>query len=256
MMRWRICRRGFWRLNNAMRIERELLEKFRLLSFDNTVLPEVDKNLERTRVYVDDVSPRIILASGSQNRRQFMEALKVPFAIMPSNFDEKSMIAIVDPHARVKEIARMKAYSIAANHTGLIIAGDTFNMFDGHQYEKPVNLEEAKRMLRELSGKIGESITGICILNTIQETETTVLKTIPIKCKELDKDEIETYVRGKPVTQWAATYNPLDDTSKSIFQALAPYTNGLEYGLSADVIMNALLEAGIQIDTSNPFKTR
>lgn len=232
-----------------MRIERELLEKFRSLSTTNaSSVEKTDENFER-KLVSDITFPRIILASESQNRRQFMEALNIPFAIIPSNFDEKSIATIENPYIRVQETARMKAYAIAANHSGVIIAGDTFNIFDGHQYEKPENLEEARRMLHTLSGKIGESITGICVLNTIKETERVALKTIPIKCKELDKDEIETYVSERPVTQWAAAYNPLDYASKSIFQALVPYTNRLEYGLSLDVVISALLEAGMQIDT-------
>jgi len=238
-----------------MRIEGELLERFRLLSTATTAPLKTDRKLEKVRAEMDNAAPHVILASGSKNRQQFMEALNIPFTIIPSNFDEKS-IKTDDPYAKVQEIARMKAYSIAINHIGIIIAADTFNMFDGHQYEKPANLEEAKLMLRELSGKTGESITGICILNTAKETETTVLKTIPIKCKELEEEEIEMYVREKPITQWAAAYNPLDHSSKSIFQALVPYTNGLEYGLSIDVVAKELLENGIQITTPNLFKTR
>lgn len=236
-----------------MHIESDLINRFRLPSHINAGSPETNGRLAQTRSESNNIFPHIILASGSKNRQQFMEALKIPFTTIPSNFDEKS-ITTANPYKRVQEIARMKAYSIAANHAGIIIAADTFNVFDERQYEKPASLEEAKRILRELSGKTGESITGICILNTARETETTVLKIIPIKCKELEEDEIEIYVRGKPVTQWATAYNPLDNASKSIFQALVPYTNGLEYGLSIDVVLKELLENGIHITTPNPFK--
>lgn len=68
---------------------------------------------------------RIILASGSLNRKMLMDALNILYEIIPAEIDEKA-IRDEDLSVRVEKIARAKAESVAYKHQGIIIAADSF----------------------------------------------------------------------------------------------------------------------------------
>lgn len=196
------------------------------------------------------MSKEIILASGSQTRRILLESLNIPFKVIPSNFDER-LIKETEPIQKVQETARAKAHKIAVKHKGFIIAADTLGVFNGREFQKPADLASAKEMLKSLSGQIGQLLTGICILDTERQKEVTTFRAVTVQCKELTNDEIDRYITEKPVTEWAAAYNPLDEVSSSIFKPLGEYIYRIEYySLPIDVIIQELKEIGIEIDSS------
>ena len=196
------------------------------------------------------ISKEIILASGSENKRRLLESIGLPFKVIPSEIDEKQIINS-DPLARVQMIAKAKAYAVAENNSGLIIAADTISVYDGKEYHKPTSKKDAKKMLRELSGKIGQAITGICVLDTEVHKEKVSHSIVNMACKELTDKEIDYYVRTKPVTEWAAAYNPLDDLSVQFFRPVGKYVYKIEYyGLPIDVVSDALREIGFEVDLS------
>lgn len=196
----------------------------------------------------------IILASGSKNRRVILESLGISFKVIPSNIDEEQ-IHEPDPIKKVQEIARLKAQAVAAQHKGLIIAADTFGLFNDQEFQKPPSLSIAREMLRNISGKTGQFLTGICILDTERAKETTAFRAVTVQCKELTHEEIEEYIKKKPITDWAAAHNPLDELSSSIFKPIGNYTYRIEYhGLPLDVLAEELKNVGIDIDLSR-FKT-
>ena len=196
------------------------------------------------------MSKEIILASGSENRRTLLTALGVPFRVVPSEIDEDA-IQIQDPIKRVLEIASVKAHTIGEKIGGLIIAADTFAVYNGRQYQKPGNLDEARHMLQELSGKRGKSITGICILDSEIHEEVLDHRIVHVQCKMLTPQEIEQYIQTRPVTQWAAAYNPLDDLSSRIFKPVGHYTYKIEYyGLPIDIVAESVRKIGFNVDLS------
>jgi predicted house-cleaning NTP pyrophosphatase (Maf/HAM1 superfamily) len=73
---------------------------------------------------------------------------------------------------------------------------------------------------------------------------------VAIECAVLSEEELEQYVNDKPVTDWAAAYNPLDELSSRVFYAVNGYSYGLEFGLPADVIAEELKKVGIDVDLS------
>lgn len=192
---------------------------------------------------------QIILASGSGNREEGMRSLGIPFLSITPNADEKS-IEEQNPALRVEQIARLKANKAAQSYNGVIIAADTINYFCGKILEKPIDTNHAVTMLEEISGQTGTAFTGICILNTVHKSEVTTHRVTPIRCRELQRDEIIEYATSRPVTDWAAAYNPLDSFSASIFKPLGDYAYGLQYGLPMDVIAHELSRVGIVVDLS------
>lgn len=191
----------------------------------------------------------IILASESKNRRTLMDLLKIPYKVIPSNFDEES-ITNADLKERVKGIALGKAASVAVSHQGLIIAADTFNIFNNKAYQKPSDLDHARAMLRAISGKTGYSLTGVCMINTRLKSRVLETRTIRVACKELSNEQIEDYINACPVTSWACAYNPVDSYSATIFQPVDRYRYGMEYGLPLDVLAQGFKQIGLSLDLS------
>lgn len=202
--------------------------------------PDVVKSTENTK-------NRVILASNSKNRQALLNLLGIPFEVIPAYIDEKS-IREENPIQKVQKVALLKASHVASQHKGIIIAADTFSVINNEHYEKPIDLDEAKRMLLKLSKQTLKSLTGICIINTALHTTRAAYRTIDIQVAELTNDIIERYIATKPVTEWAATYNPLDEFSAQLFHSVDGYSNGLEYGLPLDIIVEELRVANINID--------
>lgn len=192
----------------------------------------------------------IILASQSENRHQLLSSLGVEFSVIPSQVSEEA----IDHHdlgKKVQAIAQAKARQVAANHQGLIIAADTFSVYNGRQYQKPKDLDEARVMLRQFSGHTGQVLSGVCVINTHTPREVTALSILDIQCRKLNEAEIEDYVARCPVTEWAAAYNPLDPISLTIFQALGTHPYRIEYyGIGIETVVAELQRAGVTLDLS------
>ena len=137
---------------------------------------------------------RIILASNSPRRQELLAGLDI-------NFEVKSIPGIEEsyPETLKKEeipvyIARQKAFAYQKylDDNTLLITADTIVWLNGSVYGKPENEQEAKEMLRILSGHTHEVITGVC-LTDIKKQQTFYVST-KVKFAKLQEDEIEYYV--------------------------------------------------------------
>jgi len=195
----------------------------------------------------ENTKSRVILASGSKNRQLLLNLLGISFEVISSYIDEKS-IQEENPIQKVQKIALLKASQVASQHEGIIIAADTFAVINNEHYEKPIDLDQAKRMLLKLSGQALRSLTGICVINTVRHTTRVTYRALDIQVADLTDDIIEQYITTKPVTEWAAAYNPLDEFSAQLFHSVNGYTNGLEYGLPLDIVVEELRATNISLD--------
>ena len=129
---------------------------------------------------------RIILASGSPRRRELLTQAGLAFCIKTADVDETPTVK--EPAAVVEELSRRKAEAVAEERrTGagqtderivagtacgfepdapgaLIVAADTIVALDGEILGKPRDVEDAVRMLKELSGRTHEVFTGVTVL--------------------------------------------------------------------------------------------
>ena len=105
----------------------------------------------------------LILASGSPRRRELLSLYTADFTVCASDFDESAVTA--DTPARlVEKLARGKCLAVAAQHPGDVVIGcDTVVDVGGEVFGKPHSVEDAKRMLRALSGATHKVHTGVCI---------------------------------------------------------------------------------------------
>ena len=115
----------------------------------------------------------VVLASGSPRRRELLEQAGVAFTVRTpvTPVDETLEPDLAaNPEEAAKKLAERKAGAVvqevlAEDFTGMliVIGADTMVVLDGKIYGKPRSLSDAKRMLRELSGRTHEVITAVSV---------------------------------------------------------------------------------------------
>lgn len=110
---------------------------------------------------------KIILASGSPRRKELMAMAGYEYTIEVSEADEN--ISEKDPSRMVEELSYLKAMAVAAGHlcdeeAVMVLGADTVVAFQGEILGKPVDREDAFRMLRELSGHTHQVYTGVSLI--------------------------------------------------------------------------------------------
>ncbi|MDK2783071.1 MAG: nucleoside triphosphate pyrophosphatase [Thermococcaceae archaeon] len=144
---------------------------------------------------------RLILASQSPRRREILAKFFGAFDVIPSNVSEDSKAS--DPAEHAMEVARKKARDVYSRYGGTVVGADTIVVLDEKILGKPKNEEEAKEMLRALSGRIHKVITGYCIVH--EGREITGYVVTEVKFRELSEEEIEWYVStGEPLDKAGA----------------------------------------------------
>lgn len=117
---------------------------------------------------------KLILASASRDRKRLFEACSIPFEVIPSNFDEDSIIESV-PERMVQKIALGKALTVkkiwndtraSSDGSAIIIAADTMVVLDHQVIGKAESETHAFEILSALSGNTHNLITGCVILKS------------------------------------------------------------------------------------------
>jgi septum formation protein len=141
---------------------------------------------------------KLILASKSPRRAELLRAVGWPFEAIAANVDETRR---QDESAvtYVKRLATEKASTIAARVSNAVVLGaDTVVVVDEEILGQPVDDEDARRMLRLLSGKWHEVVTGVALMRAGDDPLIAHEKTLVRFC-EMSVDEIEWYVStGEP----------------------------------------------------------
>jgi nucleoside triphosphate pyrophosphatase len=141
----------------------------------------------------------IILASASPRRKEILEKTGLQFTVDESRYEEETDAGL-EPHELARYLSREKARDVARRHrNALIIAADTLVVSGGRLFGKPRSEEEAREILKALSGKSHSVITGFTIIDTKAKKEFSNTVESKVFFKELNGDEIEAYIRsGEP----------------------------------------------------------
>jgi nucleoside triphosphate pyrophosphatase len=105
---------------------------------------------------------RIVLASSSPRRRAILESLRLSFDVVHTDSDE-SIFPGESAYDAAERLARLKASAVNADGA-LVIAADTIVVLDGEAINKPADREDARRMLRALSGRRHDVVTGVALV--------------------------------------------------------------------------------------------
>ena len=146
-----------------------------------------------------------VLASASPRRKDLFSVLNIPFEVITSNVDEKS-VSFVNEEQYVREVALLKTRSIANETTNKVVVGaDTIVAFEGRLLHKPQTKEEAIAHLQALSGQTHHVYTAVVIIDEDQKESVLVEKTA-VTFKVLSKSLIEAYVDTKDPFDKAGGY--------------------------------------------------
>ena len=146
------------------------------------------------------VSMQLILASGSPRRRELLAQAGLVFEVVVSPAEEIHDPAL-PPDVLCEENARLKAAAVALDYPNAVVIGaDTLVFIAGEPLGKPADLDEARAMLRRLSGRTHTVCTGVCLIQPGGVTETFHDLT-EVLFRVLDEATIDRYL---------ALVNPLD----------------------------------------------
>lgn len=139
----------------------------------------------------------LILASASPRRKELLSLFGVPFVIRVADIDE-TMDKNVPPFDEVARVSRLKALAVPRDADDVVIAADTIVVCEGRMLGKPRDEADAKAMLRLLSNKDHQVMTGCTVLRgSRSETFTEVTD---LHFRELSEKEIGWYVAsGEPM---------------------------------------------------------
>lgn len=182
----------------------------------------------------------VVLASQSPRREELLRRIVPEFEIDPADLNEEAFTE-PDPWVTAQRLARNKALFIFENHpNAIVIAGDTVVALpdaEGHrQYAKPEDEADARRMLRELSGKTHVVITGVAV-RWPQGMEA-FTETTRVTFKPLTDEQIADYVAtGEPMDK-AGAYGAQGMASGFIDRLEGSYENviGLPIERLAEVL--------------------
>lgn len=108
---------------------------------------------------------KLILASASPRRQELLRLITGEFTVCPANADE-TLPAGLPIVQQIETLAARKAEDVFAKHPDCAVIGsDTMVVVDGEPLGKPADTDEARRMLRRLSGRAHEVITGLAVLS-------------------------------------------------------------------------------------------
>ena len=136
----------------------------------------------------------IILASNSPRRKELLAGLDIPFDVRVIDGIDESYPDDLATHGIAQYISQKKAaaYRLSMASDELVITADTIVVLGTHVMGKPHDAAEAQAMLRELSGRTHQVITGVTLTTTDRQTSFSVITDVTFKA--FTDDEIDYYV--------------------------------------------------------------
>jgi septum formation protein len=151
----------------------------------------------------------IILASASPRRKELLRLLGLPFAVVPSEYEERLPSSHPDPPALAVRLATEKALQVArAQPHALVLGADTVVALGTQVYGKPADAADAARILGELSGKTHQVVTGVALVTAGPGTPEvrSFFSMTHVTFRELDLVEIAAYVGTQEPMDKAGAY--------------------------------------------------
>jgi septum formation protein len=151
---------------------------------------------------------RLVLASQSPRRLELLASVGVQAEVRPSRADE-SVHPGEDPTAYVRRVARDKAVAVPCGRGEIVLAADTAVVLGREILGKPADAEDARRMLRSLSGSTHVVLTGVharTLLDVGNGTrEESLVVSTAVRFATLTEERIEWYVStGEPLDKAGA----------------------------------------------------
>lgn len=150
--------------------------------------------------------PKLILASASPRRAEILRTVGWPFEILAVDVDETRR-EDEEPAIYVERLAKEKARVAAGVRVAgaTIVAADTVVVIDEEILGKPRDEDDARRMLRQLSGRWHQVLTGIALIDDTSSEFRVAHETTDVKFAPMSEIEIDWYVSsGEPLDKAGA----------------------------------------------------
>ena len=186
----------------------------------------------------------IILASESPRRKELLARMGLDFTVRVAPIDE-TMDPFAHPADEVARVAQLKAKSVYSycNDGDIIIGADTIVVCDSLVMGKPRSESEAFSMLRRLSGREHQVMTGLCVLT--DRYEETVTVTTTLRMRPLSDEEIRAYIAtGEPMDK-AGSYGIQGFASMFVVGIDGDYYNVM--GLPICTLSMILRKCGVKL---------
>ena len=185
----------------------------------------------------------LLLASASPRRRELFGYTGIPFDAVSLDVDETCQGS---GRERVAQLSLRKAQAAAKVYPGrIILAADTLVQVNGKVLGKPVDAEDASRMLSQLSGNWHQVFTGVCLLDDRNGLCQTQVDETRVLFSHLTPDMIEGYIRtGEPMDK-AGAYAVQGKGGLFVEALEGSYSNVI--GLPLALVRKMLETAGIPL---------
>ena len=172
-------------------------------------------NLKTMRPALKGILPdtclSIVLASASPRRKRLLEELGFTLIIDPSNVEEVFDESI-EPSQMAGLLAEKKAMDVATRHPNSIVLGaDAIVVIDGLMLAKPTDANDARGMLRLLSGRSHQVWTAVSLVQLSTQRHIHFAECTEVQFAALNDAEIDAYVSGGSPLDKAGAYGIQDD---------------------------------------------
>lgn len=151
---------------------------------------------------------KLILASGSPRRKELLKEAGIDFEVIKSDFDENNEQGLgarelVLEHAKGKAL---KVLNLKTVKEGVILGADTIVFIDDKIIGKPIDINDARRILTVLSGRTHKVITGFFLIDKKTKKEISRIVETEVTFKKLSSKEIEDYLESEEYKDKAGGY--------------------------------------------------
>ena len=174
----------------------------------------------------------IILASKSPRRQSLLKKIGLNFKVIPSNISENLDLNL-SPKYLAEHLSNKKANKIAKMHQNkIIIAADTIVYIDNTIFGKPRDKKENYNMLKSISGKIHNVVTGVSIVHKNKNIQKTFSQITKVTVRSIPKSELLYYINNFSTLDKAGGYGIQDWFSVWIKKINGCYYNVMGLPLS------------------------
>ncbi|MGA1192356.1 MAG: Maf family protein [Bdellovibrionota bacterium] len=193
-------------------------------------------------MFQNSATSELVLASGSPRRSAILGEMGIDFSVVASGVDEACVVS--EPESLVVQLSELKAADVARQYTERwILGGDTIVVVNGEVLGKPTDLQHARLMLEQLSGKTHSVIGGVTLMNASKGICESFCSESQVTFMKLPESCIARYVASKEGLDKAGAYAIQGDGQFFVERIVGSYTNIV--GLDAQKTALLLLRQGV-----------
>lgn len=189
---------------------------------------------------------KLFLASASPRRAELLTRMGLRFEIRPTHVEEDDSGSL-GPERMVLDNAKLKAASLAQTEpNALVLGSDTTVAFDDHVLSKPVDLDDARRMLHMLSGRQHYVYTAVALYWMSGGLRHSFVERSTVTFQNLDEERIDRYFERVNPLDKAGSYGIQEGRELIIDSVEGSVENVM--GLPIQALETSLMELGFHFE--------